>query len=65
MPGRVIEVFVKEGQEIDKGDLICLMEAMKMRHEIRSIKKGIVKTVLYQSGDFVESDQLLVQIKDI
>lgn len=65
MPGRVVEVFVKEGQEIDKGELICLMEAMKMRHEIRSIKKGIVKTIFYQSGDFVESDQLLVQIKEI
>jgi len=65
MPGRVVEVFVKEGQKIDKGELICLMEAMKMRHEIRSIKKGIIETVLYQSGDFVESDQLLVEIKDI
>lgn len=65
MPGRVVEVFVKEGQRIDKGELLCLMEAMKMRHEIRSIKEGIVETVLYQSGDFVESDQLLVEIKDI
>jgi len=65
MPGRVVEVFVKEGQEIDKGELICLMEAMKMRHEIRSNKKGTIKTILYQCGDFVESDQLLVEIEDI
>jgi len=65
MPGRVVEVFVKEGQEIKKGELICLMEAMKMRHEIRSIKKGIIETILYHPGDFVESDQLLVEIKDI
>jgi len=65
MPGRVVKVFVKEGQKVKKGELICLMEAMKMRHEIRSIKKGTIETILYQPGDFVESDQPLVEIKDV
>jgi 3-methylcrotonyl-CoA carboxylase alpha subunit len=64
MPGKVVEVFVREGQKVLKNELLCLMEAMKMRHEIRSETNGIVKTISYKSGDFVESDQLLVEISE-
>lgn len=64
MPGRVVEVFVKEGQEVLKDELLCLMEAMKMRHEIRSETNGVVKMISYKPGDFVESDQLLVEISE-
>merc|ERR1712159_793622 len=65
MPGRVVEVFVKKDQQVKKGELICVVEAMKMRHEIRSIKNGIIESVLYKPGDFVENDQLLVEIKEV
>ena len=47
---------------MQSGDLLCLLEAMKMRHEIRSSKDGIVEEIFYEAGDFVESDQLLVMI---
>jgi len=62
MPGKVIELFVSCGQDVKSGDLLCLLEAMKMRHEIRSSKDGIVEEIFYEAGDFVESDQLLVMI---
>jgi len=62
MPGKVIEVYVNNGDSVKTGDLLCILEAMKMRHEIRSAKDGTVQEVLYNAGDFVESDQLLVEI---
>jgi len=62
MPGKVIEFFVSCGQNVNSGDLLCLLEAMKMRHEIRSGKDGVVEEIFYEPGDFVESDQLLVMI---
>jgi len=62
MPGKVLELFVSCGQNVQSGDLLCLLEAMKMRHEIRSSKDGVVEEIFYEAGDFVESDQLLVMI---
>lgn len=62
MPGKVLELFVSCGQTVNSGDLLCLLEAMKMRHEIRSGKDGVVEEIFYEPGDFVESDQLLVMI---
>merc|ERR1719284_2073551 len=56
MPGKVLELFVSNGESVNSGDLLCLLEAMKMRHEIRSSKDGVVQEIFYKEGDFVESD---------
>ena len=54
--------FVKSGQKIKKGDIICLIEAMKTFNEIKSDKDGVVKSILVKNGDAVEFGQPLFEI---
>jgi biotin carboxyl carrier protein len=62
MPGRVVEVFVETGEEVEKGDVVLILEAMKMENELRSPGKAIVKSVNVKAGDSVASNQLLVAL---
>jgi len=55
MPGKVVKVFVKEGEPIKKSQPILTMEAMKMENEIRSPVDGRVKKLFIKSADIVES----------
>ena len=55
--------FVKEGQHVNVGDVLCLIEAMKMFNQIESDKSGIVKKCLIDSGQPVEFDQPLFIIE--
>ncbi|MFL2513905.1 MAG: acetyl-CoA carboxylase biotin carboxyl carrier protein [Alphaproteobacteria bacterium] len=54
--------FVKSGQNIKKGDTICLIEAMKTFNEIKSDKDGVVKSILIKNGEAVEFGQPLFEI---
>ena len=56
------EAFVKVGDEVSKGDTLCIIEAMKMMNQIESDVDGIVERILVQSGDPVEYDQALFLI---
>src|SRR5688572_8798080 len=56
MPGKVIKVFVKVGDPIKKGDLLMMLEAMKMEHKISSPRDGVVKKILFQEGERVGQD---------
>lgn len=56
--------YIKEGQTIKKGDVIGLVEAMKMMNEIEAPFDGIVKKILVQDGAFVEYDQVLVEVEE-
>ena len=64
MPGLIISVPVREGQEVEKGDRIVILESMKMENELHSPRSGIVKHVIVDEGDSVEKNQLLVTIGD-
>ena len=48
------EPFVKEGCEVEKGDTLCIIEAMKVMNEIKSDVKGKIKKILVNDGDPVE-----------
>ncbi|MGI0130328.1 MAG: biotin/lipoyl-containing protein [Thermoplasmata archaeon] len=50
MPGRVIEVRVKEGDRVHKGDLLLVLEAMKMRNELTSPADGVVRGLAVSAG---------------
>jgi len=63
MPGKIIQVLVEAGQEVQEGDPVCVLEAMKMENEIRAHQGGVVRAVHVRSGDDVEKDQLLVEIE--
>ncbi|MBI4466041.1 MAG: biotin/lipoyl-binding protein [Acidobacteria bacterium] len=62
MPGKVIRVLVEENQEVEAGQGLVVVEAMKMQNEIPSPKKGVVEKVLVGEGETVEHGQPLVVV---
>ena len=63
LPGKIIAMRVKVGQMTKAGDLICLLEAMKMENELYSPRDGKVKEVFVTEGETVELDQVLVSLE--
>ena len=57
------KAFVVVGQRVEKGDIICIIEAMKMVNEIKSQCRGIVKEILFESDSLVEFGQMLFKIQ--
>ena len=60
MPGKIVKVMVKEGQEVDEGTPLLIMEAMKMENEMKASTAGKVKKVLVAAGDNVDSGAQLI-----
>jgi biotin carboxyl carrier protein len=61
MPGMILEVMAGEGQQVKKGDVLIVLEAMKMENIIRAPGDGVVKKVVAKKGNAVEKNQLLIQ----
>jgi biotin carboxyl carrier protein len=59
MPGRVVRVLAREGEEVQAGDGILVVEAMKMQNEIKSPKKGTIRKVLVRQGAAVNAGDVL------
>ena len=62
MPGNILKVNVSAGQAVKEGDLLVVLEAMKMENEIYAPKAGTVAQVLVQKGSTVDTDATLVVI---
>ena len=62
MPGMVVKVEVSEGDRVEAGQGIAIVEAMKMENELRASGAGIVRRVHVRQGDAVEKDQVLVDV---
>jgi len=62
MPGKVIKVNVKQGDEVSKGDLLLVVEAMKMENNILSPADALVDSVNVAPGDLVDSSTTLVHL---
>ena len=63
MPGKIVAVLVENGQEVNKGQALLIMEAMKMEHTISAPHDGIVDEVLYAVGDQVTEGAPLLNFK--
>ena len=63
LPGTVIEIFVKPGDEIESGQVLLVIEAMKMKNSIRSTREGRVAAVLATAGQTVTHKQPLVEFE--
>ena len=61
MPGLIIKINVKNGQEVKKGDALLVLEAMKMENVIKSPADLVVKQVLARPKEAVEKDQTLIK----
>ena len=56
--------FVKVGDSVNTGDVLCIIEAMKLMNEIESDAHGVIKQILVKDGDMVEYGQPLFKIKE-
>ena len=63
MPGTVLDVKVKEGDAVSVGQVVIILEAMKMETEIVSEVAGSVAAVRVKKGDAVDTDTVLVEVK--
>lgn len=61
MPGMVLNVMVEEGAEVKKGDVLIVLEAMKMENILKSPSDGTVKKIHAIKGSAVEKNQILIQ----
>lgn len=62
MPGLVISIPVKEHQEIAQGDVLVILESMKMQNELKSPRDGVISRIRVKEGDNVERKQTLLSV---
>ena len=62
MPGNIIKVNVKAGDSVKKGDVLCVLEAMKMENDIMAPADGTVASVSVTAGQSVQTDAVLVSL---
>ena len=63
MPGKIVSVAVNEGEEVKAGQVLLILEAMKMQNEIASPASGVVKKIHVKPGQNVEGKDVLVELE--
>ena len=62
MPGLVLEIMVQEGDQIEEGKPLLILEAMKMENVIKSPGEGVIKSINVSKGEAIEKGQLLIAL---
>jgi len=62
MPGKIIDVLVREGAEVVRGEALVILEAMKMQNEIQSVVSGTITRIGVKAGQNVMKDDILAEI---
>ncbi|MBK8879597.1 MAG: acetyl-CoA carboxylase biotin carboxyl carrier protein subunit [Haliscomenobacter sp.] len=62
MPGLVLEISVKEGDTVEKGQSLLILEAMKMENVLKSPGDGVVKRIFVDKGRPVDKNQILLEM---
>ncbi len=63
MPGTILDVKTAVGNSVNAGDVLCILEAMKMENEIVAPEAGTVASISVNKGDSVEAGQIIVTLK--
>lgn len=63
MPAKVVRVMVNRGDRVKKGDLLIVVEAMKMEHQMKATRDAKIKTIAAKVGDRVMQDQMLIEFE--
>ncbi len=61
--GRVVEILVKKGDHVEKGQTLIVIESMKIRNEIKSHTNGKIKKIHVKTGDVAKTNEPLVEIE--
>jgi biotin carboxyl carrier protein len=64
MPGKIIEIFVKEGDVVKANKPLLIMEAMKMENEMRATRDVKIKEIKVKQGDSIESGAVLIKFEE-
>jgi biotin carboxyl carrier protein len=63
MPGKVVKILVEEGDRVEKGQGLVIVEAMKMENEIRSASAGVVKKINFKESDLVDAAVPIIELE--
>lgn len=63
LQGKVFKIPVSVGDSISSGDVVCIIESMKMENEVQTSQNGIVKSILVNVGSEVDANQPLIVIE--
>ena len=63
IPGTVVEIFATVGQNVKKGDLMLILDAMKMKNRLKSPADGIIKSIAVKAGERVSKGALLIVLE--
>lgn len=63
IPGKVVSINANEGDKIKKGDVVCVLESMKMQISIKSHKDGVVNKIKIKSGASVAKNDIIAEIE--
>lgn len=63
MPGKILDIYVKPGDSVELGQVVGVLEAMKMENELGSTVEGIVKEVRVKKGDTVAINEVLIEFE--
>ena len=63
MPATVIKINVKPGDAVKKGDIVILLEAMKMELPVRAPDSGTVRAIRCREGELVDADAVLLELQ--
>ena len=64
MPGVIVSVAVNEGDTVNAGDTLLILEAMKMEHQVHAPGDGVVKRILFAAGEQVREGDLLLEVEE-
>ena len=63
MPGKIIRLLIATGDQVAEGDVVCILEAMKMENELKAPKAGTVKALHVQPGQDIEMGAVIAEIE--
>jgi biotin carboxyl carrier protein len=63
IPGTILDIFIKEGEEVRNGDTLMIIDAMKMKNVLKCVKDGKVKTIFVGKEDKVSKGTVLLEME--
>lgn len=63
IPGTVLDIYIKQGQEVKKGEVLMILDAMKMKNKLKCNMDGRVKSIAVNKGDKVSKGTVLLELE--